>query len=363
MGDLYPYIAITFRADAAEARGDAAGALSILAEMPLGPDGRFFWRPWRIRHLTQLAELGSSLPRWATSRWILAQAMQLLDESRRGSALKALEIAVDLRGGDDELPGVDLADAHGRVMDRDWVFRQIHLYELGGLAHFVRRVAAPDLLAGAERIHDWVRARMGGFRLVACEPGSVIWEDVLTKAQVSVPNIGSAAMVMPGECVIGRLVPIEQGLMFESAPLLVPEEVALEVARDPGGWVDVLKAHRRDVDTVVAPQALLNDVPVALWHYALLSCVPEAKEPAPEHLARGALTLIRSIGAGWAPQPDELDPWACLSAALLEPSLGPMVSAMLEPADAELLRELSRRLAEPAATVGRLLAEEMLRAA
>lgn len=55
-------------------------------------------------------------------------------------------------------------------------------------------------------------------------------------------------MAYDGEWVIGRLVPIEAGWMFESAPLPVPEDVAGGVAAEPDRWVEILRgAARRTV--------------------------------------------------------------------------------------------------------------------
>lgn len=161
-------------ADAAEALGDAAEALRIMDSRPLGPDGRPFWRPWRIRRLIQLSTLSSVLPRWVTSRWILAQALQASSESARARALKALRIAERFRDGAGSPPAVDDIEAKCRVIDRDWVFRQVYLYELGGLDDFLRG-AAPALLARADRIRAWARAGMGGYQLVGREPATVIW--------------------------------------------------------------------------------------------------------------------------------------------------------------------------------------------
>src|SRR4029079_9573102 len=101
----------------------------------------------RMRRLAELVMLRPILPGWATSRWLLAQAAQHLDSTGRGR--RALEVAIQARGGPENLRGRDEMDARTKVMDHDWVFRQVHLYELGGLDHFVRRVASPDLLVGA----------------------------------------------------------------------------------------------------------------------------------------------------------------------------------------------------------------------
>ena len=57
--------------------------------------------------MIQLQVFGPSLPPWVTSRWILAQAAQQLDSRLRGRAAKAIDIAVDTRGGAETLVGVN----------------------------------------------------------------------------------------------------------------------------------------------------------------------------------------------------------------------------------------------------------------
>ena len=131
---LQPWLGALARAHAAEARGDAAGALAVMADLPLGPDGEFFWSPGQVRRLGQLVDLGAVLPSWVTSRWVLSQAVRFLDRSRHGSAMRALGVAVGLRGGLHALPGVDEHDARARVVDSDWIYRQVLL---------TRRAASP----------------------------------------------------------------------------------------------------------------------------------------------------------------------------------------------------------------------------
>ena len=290
-------MAAVFAADAAEARGDAQEALAIMEEhlATCQPD-ETFWRPWRIRRLIQISVLGPLLPRWVTSRWILAQALQHLDPAPRGIAKtrlkRALDLAVELRGGADTLIGVDATDAMCRVMDRDWVYRQLRLYELGTLHHFLQRAVASDLVAGADRIHDWATASMGGFRLQDRHPGTVRWVDLVTDDVIETANIGSAALAVPGDCVIGRMVPIEGGVMFEGAPMRVPEEVARQVADDPEHWMDALRslpggtanpAHQPTGDLT----GLVSDVPSPVWQLCLYDAT-ELRDAVDQAIGRGA---------------------------------------------------------------------------
>ena len=129
--ELRPYLELMVRADAAERRGDALGALEALDQRPLGPDGKLFWRRERLTRLTQLALLGPVLPPWVRARWILAQALQQWGGATNQRMTRALEVAIAARGGEGALPGIDRADARARVVDGDWIFRQLALYELG----------------------------------------------------------------------------------------------------------------------------------------------------------------------------------------------------------------------------------------
>jgi len=363
LDEFRPWMSAMVAADRAEARGDAEGALGILTERPLGPDGKPFWRPWRIQRLMLLVAFAPVLPRWATSRWILEQAMQSVDPTRRGPMHQAMRIAVELRGGEQALPGVDEVDARARVVDRDWVFRQSYLYEFGGLTHFLRRKAAPDLVAGADQIDEWARASMGGYRLIAHDPGWITWEDLAGDERIRVPNIGSAALVVPGECVIGRLVPTDHGSMFESTPLHVPEPAALRVAGEPAGWIDALRTEREEGDgeefaTVPHHVGLLSDVPRPIWQHVVLDCDPRRSTPivpTPERLAAATLRVARHEldSPRDDVDPEDLDVWACVSAALLDPAVICAMAAALTPQDVEVLHRLSTLLAEPAATVCR----------
>ena len=134
----------------------------VMEAFATGPDGRYFWRPWRATYLTQIAMLGPLLPAWVTSRWICGQALQSLPAGRQDVSIRAFERAAEVRGGLAALPGADAADAHGRVIDHDWVYRQLFLYDLGGLDLFVREKASSTLLARADSVREWGRGAMGG---------------------------------------------------------------------------------------------------------------------------------------------------------------------------------------------------------
>jgi hypothetical protein len=360
-----PWIEAMAAVDEAERRGDARAALRIMGSRMLGPDGERFWRPWRVNRILQAMMLGEALPAWGVSRWIAAQAHETLgtlgmaaDPRRR----RCEELTLEIRGGLDGLSIHGEQDARCKLMDRDWVYRQLFLYELGGLDTFVRRVATPDLLAGADHIHDWVLAPMTALRLVERAPGTVTWEYVETGELIELPNIGSAAMVVPGEHVLGRLVPIEAGVMLESAPLVVPQRTARRVADDPGSWMKAVAAAREDVETGGFEHGLASDVRQLIWQLGL----HDFRQPLPEaseldtHFARRALATARAcldVGSVW--HADDLDPWACLRAALLDPGVVTRVPTVAGSGDIEVFERLSHLLASPADVACRDLVDEL----
>jgi hypothetical protein len=368
------HIAALKATDDAERRGDAVGALDLMAQHSDRPG---FWRPWRLRALAQMAVFGPMLPRWATSRWILAQALQQLNDLPGGGEARrvhrALEKAIELRGGRPNLPGWDSSDALCKVMDNDWVFRQLHLYEFGGLQHFLATAASADLVAGADRIHEWAASPMGGYRLLAGDTSTVTWQDLAREEPVVTANIGSATLVVTGECVIGRLVPIDAGTMFESAPLVAPEALARRVALDPSSWFDALRSAPglTEATGLLAPahgSGLLSDVPGAVCMVALSDAggLDQWNSlPTPEALVKASLQLARTEldRLGLPRDDDGIDPWACLAAALLCPTLAEPLADIVGPEDREVLVRLGELLAEPAASWCRVLAKSLAQAA
>lgn len=371
-------MALCLATDAAEAQGDVARALRIMESRPLDPYGKPFWRPGRLRRLRQLLELRPLLPAWVTSRWLLELALQAIDPGVREASRRALTTAIDVRGGR-PLPGVDEIDARCRVMERDWVYREAFLFGQGGLRNFLRH-ASPELLAEADRVDEWAVAPMRSLRLVSRSSRTVAWEDVGTGESVSMLNTGCAALVLPGECVLGRVVPIENGCMFETAPLVVPDSVAAWVADEPEVWVDVLAAHNRNaaVEPVrtsgLHEYGLLSDVPRLAWRLAASDVIepgsavrtrfPRRADVDPQAQALVAFALDpRTHAVLDAIPPDQVHPWSCVAAALVEPGFARHLAAQLEPDDAEGMRRLADRLAEPASDVCRHLARGLSSAA
>lgn len=319
----------------------------------------------------------ASLPRWATSRWILAQAAQCLDQRSQARVAKAMEIAVEAHGGEAALMGTEDLEARANVVDHDWLFRQLFLYELGGLQHFVGRVASRDLLAEADRIHDWARAPMGGFRLIHESPGTLIWSDLATGEEVETVNIGTASLMEVDEWAIGRLVPVQGGVMFESAPLVVPAHVARQVADDPPEWVGAVCTALRETaseDEEIITDAgydfrLLTDVPRVLQQLVALALTDEsgggpASVETVADLTRIEVGLLRAALDGrlaglelpWCP-------WPSVAATMLDRRVGLSLRQGLRDDDRPKLEALAPLLAGAAGEVCLALAEDLASAA
>lgn len=291
--------------------------------------------------------------------------MQTYEPSRRSGRLQALDHAVELRGGLSALPGKDEVDARARVMDHDWVYRKLSLYEYGALATFLRRRAAGDLVAGADQVGAWQNAPMRALRFVGRADRTLRWIDLATDEAVVVPNLGAGAMFLPGECVLGRLVPTgELGEIFEGPPLRVAEEVARQVADDPVAWLDAVRAAPvadHCTRATVRGSYLLSDLPATVWQVAMLEYAGT------DDLVEAAITTVRNAMAGELDDEsvdDELlDLWPCVAAALVHPAVMPRLPVAFGVADAPHLRALADRLVGPAADVCRALADPLPSAA
>ena len=348
-----PYWPAMFAVNDAEARGDVKSALEIIHTTSDQLDKEQFWHPSRLERLEQLRLLAALMPRWAHSRWIVAQAMQSTNARNQWRMSKAIRVALDVRGGPD--PGRDREDDRIQILDRDWVYRQTFLYELGGLEAFLRHNASGDLIAGADRIWEWVRAPIRGLRLLGREPRHLLWEDPRTGEQLTTINIGAGLLVDDGECVIGRIVPIDDGLMFETAPLRVPEEVAYAVADEPERWIDALRdrtgrpghepgeiwTHRGLRD-----YGLLTDIPYGLVNLAMDAGLHAFRNPDDDGLVE--LDELFNHPADYP---------ACLAAWLMRPETITALAAGVPMEGLSALGGFAEFVHEPAASLIRDLAD------
>ena len=225
----------------AELSGDPAAALRYYERVDSFHDSPHH------RRLRQLADLGDQAPGWLWSRWMTVQARRpLWTGSASGERCSELETAlrvayphgIDTRRMEDMSLPVFVASLH----ERDWVTRQLIVYEAGGLRHLVEQRASPRLLEGADQPAAWASAPMGGYRLDSDDQEHLRMTDLSSGASVEILDLGLAEEHAPGAHLLGRLVPTATapGRMFEWRPLPVDEQTAARVAADPAGWLDVV---------------------------------------------------------------------------------------------------------------------------
>lgn len=377
-----PWLQRMLAVDAAEAAGDPAKALALVEEMPHGPDGRPWWRPQRVRRLRQLVALGDAAPAWVWARWVIAQAAQ----PRPGRDMDAADVAVEIRGGRSTLWGMDPADALAKVIDHDWVFRQLILHERRGLHHFLRRVAAPRLLGLAGDVHSWVGVPMGAYELVSERADRIVWRDLSTGATVETLNLGGASLMALGEAAVGRVVHAGEVALFESAPLCVPLDVAHDVAACPADWMDALSRGCRDdagavlMDLVAKAYDfdLLFDLSPRLRRHLLEPVDPDLRS---DNVGTGGngvdydvALVLAALGGELPLMGDDADhagtdadaarPLAPLvSAALLEPETRGAVERLLLASDASAVSRLADALVPPADVFCRQICDRLSGAA
>ena len=197
--------------------------------------------------MQDLVDHGDVAPAWAYSRWCLDlayRAMLLAQDPRTDAAVRFVLAtlypeSVELAGADEDewrILGTKLAASDDTVQD-------IALFEMDGLADYLREIAEPGLLERADRIQEWAEVSVGVYRLEALQGCRRILRDLVSGERVEVLNIGSANAGL-GDALIGRVVPIsaEPGLMFASHPMWVDDQTAQTVAEavrggEPLGWL------------------------------------------------------------------------------------------------------------------------------
>ncbi|MEO7267646.1 MAG: hypothetical protein ABIW49_00355 [Knoellia sp.] len=173
-------------------------------------------------------------PPWAYSRWCLDLAyrsMLLAKDPRTDDAVRFVLAtlypeSVDRAGQDESewrILGTQLAASDHLVQD-------IALFEMGGLANYLREVAEPGLLTRTECIDRWAQAPVGVYREEAVQGCRRVLTDLVSGDRVEVLNLG-ASTSGPGGALIGRVVPItdEPGVMFASHPMCVDDRTAQTV--------------------------------------------------------------------------------------------------------------------------------------
>jgi hypothetical protein len=214
-----------WRALLAEARGDAATAAGLLAEA--GVDD-----PVRIDDLATMARHGDAAPSWLVARWLTRQALEWLrlrgDERYERARYLSLQGTYWSRA---DLAVADLPPAYVRLLDSDWVTREIALYGYRALDDFLDGVADPALVERAGEVRSWTRIPLRAYRLGLTEEDWLVVTDLTTSGEHDVLDLGAGAVYPPGAYVLGRLVPIgADDLLFESLPLLLDERTAVDIA-------------------------------------------------------------------------------------------------------------------------------------
>lgn len=272
LGQLTPTHRANMRAAAdAELRGDAAAALDHYEAIPM------FIGSVHHGRLRQLAELSDEAPGWLLSRWLTVQARRPLWSGARSDgpdpALSTtLRVAyphgVEAARMEDFSPETFLAT----LCERDWVLRQLVVFERGGLRGLVDGLASRELLARADHAEAWPDATMGGYRFDSDDHGELQLTDLADGARVDVLDLGLAAEHWPGTHFLGRLVPTSAGpgRMFEWRPLPVDEGTARLVAERPDAWLSTVAARARDetlpcMFSYQEDSSMTSDLPVRSW--------------------------------------------------------------------------------------------------
>jgi hypothetical protein len=269
----------------------------------------------------------------------------------------------------EQYPGADAIDSHCTLVDHDWVYRQLVLYEYGGLRHFLDSVASEPLLEESDRIRDWAAAPMGAYRLVDEQPLVERWLDVANGREVETANIGSSSLLWTDAHAIGRLVPTAQGPMFESAPIFVPPDVASWIAESPEDWTSALmRGCRREassgerISTATPGFPLLSDVPmlflIDLVDHVLGLEDDRVSDWTDAEVVAAEVTAVRAAMAE-DPRLDDfsLDPWPVVAAMLLDPAVVVQLARQRRAEHSAGFTRLATRVASPAAELCLGLAE------
>lgn len=228
---------------AAELRGDWAGALTHYRRVPM------FAQSTHGEQLEVMAALGDDAPGWLVARWLTVLARRHSDDQQRSKvAFRAVMALAHPRGVDLGKLGVSHPEqASAQVWGRDWMVRQLEVYELTGLLHLLLPYPPPvglarELVARAGPVSEWGYAAMGGYRLGAVDDQVRTVHDAHTGATREVLDLGLGEQLTEDGHVLGRLVPIDAqpGLVFESPPLDVDEATAVAVAKHPTDWPEIL---------------------------------------------------------------------------------------------------------------------------
>jgi hypothetical protein len=231
----------------AELRGDAATALRLHRSVPM------FRQSTHGDRLQLLAELGADAPRWLVNRWLTIQARRRVwTRGDENGTNRVLQLVVPLIYPDaiqiERIGCAYVEQVMPYIYERDWVVRQVDVYDLGGLRRLAELHATPELLERTEHLDDWLTAPMRACRIerVAKTTGdAAAVVDLTTSEEVELLNRGLGVELAAGQHVLGRIVPTgeEPGAMFEWRPLAIDRATAQAVAANPRRWLPTLAAR------------------------------------------------------------------------------------------------------------------------
>lgn len=314
---------------AAERAGDAARALELHASVPA-----FNLRSRHNVLLNQLVPLGDELPGWVWARWCVYQALRCEEQDtesgkrQRRALAYALEVFHDDRLADCHADGGDPIRVTSQVASESWLFHQLFAHELEGLTTFIDELATGRLAEHAGLARSWAGARMSGYRIGPTLPDGILSvEDLAAKSWVEVLDLGASRDSRGKACVLGRLVPSGVGdlLMFDTPPVGVPEQVAMDVAGSAQPWVVVKEAldegrlverHFMRADHELVTDVLSIDLLEIGTPPADLERVTAQLRVGRDEIPRAAYRILRRAADG-STQPPEA---AHVAAAVLQPS-------------------------------------------
>lgn len=283
----------------AELRGDAAEAFRLHRSVPM------FRQSTHGDRLHQLAELGDDAPGWMINRWLTIQARRRVwTGGQELGTNRVLALVVPLLYPDGvpiERIGCTWPEQVGPfIYERDWVARQMDVYDLGGLRRLVDLHASAGLLQRSDQIEGWCAAPMRACRVERIDaarrdPMGLV--DMTDGELLDVLDLG--ARLEPGDHVLGRIVPTaaEPGLMFDWGTLPVRESVAAAVAADPRQWLPTL--HARTLRGEMEPgdshrpeSSLISDLPYRSWLTLVDVPLAECPDHDPHPLLAKALDRV-----------------------------------------------------------------------
>lgn len=259
---------------AAELRGDWATAFERHRSVPM------FAESHHGAMLGLLAGLGEDAPQWLVTRFltVLAHRLEMHGQPRRsGRVLQQVVPKIYPHGIPFDAIGCPYAEqVPSTIFARDWVVRQVDVYDLGGLSDLVSTAGSRGAVGMGSYVADWSVAAMGGYRIEGADGEVMSVADALTGEEVELLDLGFTAHHEIGTHVLGRIVPTRPasgsgpGLLFDWQPLPVDQRIAREVAGRPERWLDVIAARAATGALPAAfahlPEASMSsDLPQHAW--------------------------------------------------------------------------------------------------